>query len=104
MCATRKRLDAGAARRQVTFLASPRKANQKKATLLRRPFGLPSVFQKIRAAAELALRAQTVLADGPRIFWKTEAVQKGNRVVCVEGWFSSHPPLSQRVAHPYWTE
>ena len=78
-------LGAGAARRQVTFLASPRKANQKKATPPHRPCGLPSVFRKDRAAAELALRAQTVLADGPRSFRKTEAVQRGNRVVCAEG-------------------
>ena len=112
-CATRECSGAGAARRQVTFLASPRKANQKKATPPHRPFGLPSVFRKDRAAAELALCAQTVLADGPRSFRKTEAVQRGIWVLWAEPvfwvpsprgglggevWFCCSVPLVRRRA------
>jgi hypothetical protein len=54
-----------------------RKVTKEKGTPLYRPFGLPSDFRKNRAAAELALCAQTVLADFPRFLRKSEAVQRG---------------------------
>ncbi|GAO37737.1 hypothetical protein SCT_3173 [Sulfuricella sp. T08] len=86
----------GAARQQVTLFCLPKiQVTKQKGTLPRRPFGLPSVFLKIRAAAELALRAQTVLADGPRIFRKTEAAQKGIWVLWAEPGFWVSSPLGR---------
>jgi len=88
----------GAARQQVTLFCLPKiQVTKQKGTLPRRPFGLPSVFLKIRAAAELALCAQTVLADGPRIFRKTEAVQKGILVLWAEPGFWVPSPLGRAV-------
>jgi len=52
--------------KRVHFLASPRKQNQKKATPSTAPFGGSLRCSPVRAAAQLALRAQTVLADCPR--------------------------------------
>jgi hypothetical protein len=54
------------------------KGTKEKGTPLRRSFGLPSICRSIRAAAELALCAQTVLAEIPRLDRHIEAVQEGN--------------------------
>ena len=57
----------GAARQQVTLFCLPKiQVTKQKGTHLHRPYGLPSVFLKDRAAAELGLWPQTVLADYPR--------------------------------------
>jgi hypothetical protein len=84
----------GAARQQVTLFCLPKiQVTKQKGTPPRRPYGLPSVFRKDRAAAELALCAQTVLADGPRFFRKTEAAQRGIWVLWAEPvfWVPSPP-------------
>ena len=78
----------GAARQQVTLFCLPKiQVTKQNGTHPHRPFGLPSIFRKDRAAAELALCAQTVLADGPRSFRKTEAVQRGIWVLWAEPGF-----------------
>ena len=56
----------GAARQLVTFFCfAKKKVTKEKATPIRHPFGIPCVCSTDHAAAELALRAQTVLADYP---------------------------------------
>jgi len=59
------------------LLLAQEKVTKEKGPPLYRPYGLPSDFRKNRAAAELALCAQTVLADFPRFLRKSEAVQRG---------------------------
>jgi hypothetical protein len=79
---------------QVTFLASPRQGNPKKATRPHRPFGLNLGFPgKSGGRVKLGLRPQTNAADCPRFTRKTEAAQRGKRVVGVLGrtrWKSPH--------------
>jgi hypothetical protein len=58
-------------------LLAQEKVTKEKGTPLRRSFGLPSLCRSSRAAAELALCAQTVLADIPRLLRHSEAAQKG---------------------------
>jgi len=96
----------GAARQQVTLFCLPKiQVTKQKGTLPRRPYGLPSVFLKIRAAAELALCAQTVLAECPRIFRKTEAAQKGIWVLwAILAGAPPHPsplPAGERGFSPF---
>jgi len=56
----------------------PKKSNQKKGTPLRHPFGGgPRLNRSIGAAAQLALRAQTVLAEFPRRLDPVEVAQRG---------------------------
>ncbi len=60
------------------LLLRQKNVTEEKATLPHRPCGLPSPDRKSRVAAQLALRAQTVLAPPPRLSRPDEAVQKGN--------------------------
>ena len=73
----------GVARRQVTFLASPRKVTKRRRPEVRRPgksAGVPCVTRNdgplrnsgsnsYRAIGYVCARSQTVLADYPRRFW-----------------------------------
>jgi hypothetical protein len=68
----------GIARRQVpVLLLAQEKGTKEKGTPLRRSFGLPSPCRSSRAAAELVLRTQTVLAEIPRLDRHSEAAQEG---------------------------
>lgn len=60
------------------FSCLPKKSNPKKGTPLHHPFGAkPRLNRAIGAAAQLALRAQTVLAEFPRRLDPVEVAQKG---------------------------
>jgi len=92
----------GAARQQVTlFCLSKIEVTKQKDTHPHRPCGLPTIFRKDRAAAELARCAQTAAADGSRSLRKIEAAQRGIRNGCV-GEYSPCFPSPQ--LSPRWGE
>jgi hypothetical protein len=58
-------------------LHAQEKGTKEKGTPLCRSFGLPSLCRSIQLAAELALCAQTIRAEIPRLDRQIEAAQKG---------------------------
>ena len=70
------RLGPGAARQRVTFLARPRKVTKRRSPRFA-ALRVPNFTAAVRAAAQLALRAQTVLADYPRTGAEKLAAQRG---------------------------
>jgi hypothetical protein len=85
---------------QVTFLASPRKANQKKATRPHRPFGLPSIFRANRAAAlNSAFGLRQTQPTSPDLPGKSRRC-RGGAGWCAEWvdslYFRPFPTLSRR--------
>jgi hypothetical protein len=59
------------------LLLAQEEGTKEKGTPLHRSFGLPSICRSNRAAAELVLRTQTVLAEIPRLDRHSEAAQEG---------------------------
>jgi len=79
---------AGGARRRITFFACAKKVT-KESTPTFAALRVPKFSNAVRAAAQLALRAQTVLADCPRTALENLAAQRG-----------CNTPLTRAAAHP----
>ncbi len=67
---------AGSARQRITFFACAKKVTKESAPRFA-ALRVPKFSPDARAAAQLALRAQTVLADGPRASAENLAAQRG---------------------------
>lgn len=81
---------AGGARRRTTFFARAKKV-AKESTPRFVALRVPNFSRPVRAAAQLALRAQTVLADIPRTGREKLATQRGCKaVVC-----NQHEPFNR---------
>ena len=65
MYSYRSRFAGGSPAASHFLLLRQKKVTQEKATQIHHPYGIPCVCSASQAAAELALRAQTVLADIP---------------------------------------
>lgn len=93
----RTRLLAGGARQHVPFFVWTKKGTKEsppRCIALR----VPNFSGPVRAAAQLALRARTVLADFPRTASKKLATQRGLKAVASDGFL----PLCRRRDFRAW--